>query len=221
MELKEYQPLARRTLKEMPYPLHVEHMGLGVNGELGEFCDAIKKFFVYGKGVDPATPSKALSVADGGVLDKVNLSEEGGDCFWYVVGYLPELELTTDVLKNGFDEGLQDSIHWKRGANKLITEVQAQVSKATLDLMNEERPDVTTRIACMQIIGRNLGKLYGFFGLNLSDSLDANIAKLAKRYGDKYSDVAALNRDLGAERSTLESNLQPTKLGAVGLRDAK
>ncbi len=41
---------------------------------------------------------------------------------------------------------------------------------------------------------------------DFSTAKAANIRQLAARYGDKYSDVAALNRDKGAERAALEFN---------------
>jgi hypothetical protein len=41
--------------------------------------------------------------------------------------------------------------------------------------------------------------------VDLGQAYDVNIAKLAKRYGDKYSDYAAVNRDIDAERAVLEA----------------
>jgi NTP pyrophosphatase (non-canonical NTP hydrolase) len=38
----------------------------------------------------------------------------------------------------------------------------------------------------------------------LSDAMEKNIAKLQKRFGDKFTEHAALNRDLPAERKILE-----------------
>ena len=41
--------------------------------------------------------------------------------------------------------------------------------------------------------------------VDLAEAFEVNIAKLAKRYGDKYSDYAAINRDIDAERAVLEA----------------
>lgn len=38
----------------------------------------------------------------------------------------------------------------------------------------------------------------------MEEAMEKNIAKLKARYGDKFSQHAALNRDLAAERETLE-----------------
>lgn len=40
----------------------------------------------------------------------------------------------------------------------------------------------------------------------LSDAMEKNIAKLQKRFGDTFSEHAALNRDLPAERKILEGD---------------
>lgn len=213
MKLEQYIPLARRTLKELPYAQHIDHMALGVIGELGEFADGLKKFLIYGKGVDPAGAKnedgtvKALSVKDGGVLDKINLMEEGGDAFWYIVGLLPELDLQHDVLQGAFDHGFvigRDFAGANAGGTSIIAPANAQIAMAVYNLLGFDQPVRTIAFSNMQIIGKNMGLLYGFFGLDLATSLDRNIAKLAKRYGDKFSDVAALNRDLAGERKVLE-----------------
>ncbi len=41
-------------------------------------------------------------------------------------------------------------------------------------------------------------------GVDLEDVMQRNIAKLQVRYPNKFSEAAALNRDLTAERATLE-----------------
>jgi NTP pyrophosphatase (non-canonical NTP hydrolase) len=41
-------------------------------------------------------------------------------------------------------------------------------------------------------------------GVNLEDVMEKNIAKLKARYGDKFTEQAALNRDLETERKILE-----------------
>lgn len=187
MNLIEYQPLARRTMKELPtLGEHLEHMMLGVIGELGEFFDAIKKFAVYGK-----------------PQDRVNLHEEGGDALWYIVGYLPELDVPVGVLQAGFDQGYTSGKLWNLGRASLLASVIATSAKACYDI-GETTTSANTRFAAISLLGRSMGLLYGFFDLSLEESLDRNIAKLQKRYGEKYSDLAALNRDLDGERAVLE-----------------
>ena len=42
-------------------------------------------------------------------------------------------------------------------------------------------------------------------GSSFDEAMEKNIAKLKARYGDKFSEEAAVERDLGKERSVLEA----------------
>ena len=52
--------------------------------------------------------------------------------------------------------------------------------------------------------------------VSVEQSMQANIAKLKTRYGDKFTAHAALNRDLDAERATLEGVEFPDPNSVVG-----
>lgn len=62
-----YQMQAMRTAKPMEPDDDLMHSALGLAGEAGEYCDAIKKYLVYGK-----------------PLDRDNAVEELGDLLWFV-----------------------------------------------------------------------------------------------------------------------------------------
>ncbi len=62
------------------------HAGIGLSTEAGEFLDALKKHIFYGKD-----------------LDKVNLSEEIGDLFWY-------LAIASDELGINFESVMERNI---------------------------------------------------------------------------------------------------------------
>lgn len=65
-----------------------------------------------------------------------------------------------------------------------------------LDLVNlkEEAGDVLWYLA----------RLATAAGFSFEEAMQANIAKLSKRYGEKFSEASALNRDTEAERKVLE-----------------
>ena len=86
MTLSEYLALCGSTLSDLGTPLQNEmHMALGMVTEAGEFADAYKKHFAYGK-----------------PLDVANCSEEGGDMMWYIGNWyrLTELDIHKALYTN-------------------------------------------------------------------------------------------------------------------------
>lgn len=197
----EYAPLARRTLKELPREQHFVHMALGLCGEMGEFIDAVKKHVIYGK-----------------PLDLVNLTEETGDDFWYVGNLLPELGVDPQVLQRAIDSGHIEGTkgrlsvgadQWELAKYLLQLNASVAVVSATIATKPDDFLHGSSKaVQVVEGVGGALGVLCGLFELDPSQAMDLNIAKLVKRYGEKYSDVAALNRDLGGERAVLEGNAQ-------------
>lgn len=62
----DYGPALLRVVKD-PQMMKLLHAAMGLETEVGELTDAVKKHIFYGK-----------------PLDKVNLFEEGGDIQWYL-----------------------------------------------------------------------------------------------------------------------------------------
>lgn len=193
MNLTQHAPLARRTMKELPFREHMVHMGLGIVGELGEFAGAIKKNLVYLK-----------------PLDKVNLGEEGGDTFWYISDLNPEIAVDVARMELAFATGFEAATKVEGfDAGRVVIYVMARCSNAVANLVNMQALDAGEEqaIANVTVICRAMGELYATFGLDLAASLTANIEKLKARYGEKFTEAAALNRDLGKERGVLETTL--------------
>lgn len=210
----EYAPLARRTLKELPRNQHIIHMALGLCGELGEFIDAVKKFVIYGK-----------------PLDLTNLTEEAGDEFWYIGNLLPEFDVKPEVLQRAIDEGytqgtklvVEQADPWEHA--KILLQVNlsiATVSAASACNPDKFLPGSSAAVQAIEALGVGVGLLCGIYRLDPTQAMDLNIKKLAARYGDKYSDVAALNRNLDAERSVLEGGAaNDTVAGDAVVAEAK
>lgn len=101
--------------------------------------------------------------------------------------------------------GTQENIRLLHAAIGLCTEtgeIQDQLKKAVfygkpLDKVNlaEELGDVFWYMAIMS----------DALGVSFADIMAKNIAKLKTRYGSKFTENAALNRDIPAERKILES----------------
>ncbi len=101
MNATKYQILAERTAKSMPSKVEdLVHAALGLSGEAGEFTDAVKKSYIYGK-----------------PLDVHNLIEELGDAMWYIalaasklgVGLEDIMQLNIQKLQRRYPEKYSDA----------------------------------------------------------------------------------------------------------------
>ena len=82
MKMNEYQQLAMRTAANDSKPhFDLMHAALGLSGEAGEFCDAVKKAVIYKR-----------------PLDIKNLAEEVGDVLWYCALAAYALGITLDEI---------------------------------------------------------------------------------------------------------------------------
>lgn len=193
MNFAEYAPLARRTLKELPFKEHLQHMSLGFCGEMGEMLDATKKHIIYGK-----------------PLDTVNIIEEIGDVTWYCVNLCKELAVDPAQLDTWLVEARNEKIdnEWfELDKVQQLIEINRDLALVAdglvLDYKNLSEEHGTGIVRALLI---SLHTMAETFKIDLYAALDVNIKKLAARYGDKYSDYAALNRNLAVERDVLETS---------------
>lgn len=181
MNFEQYLPLAIRTCKFLPNYEHFKHMAYGLTGEMGEFIDAVKKHEIYGK-----------------ELDVVNLHEEYGDLLWYLAGAM----YTANLKGSTFDERL--AIYTSAEGRSLLG-INADISALAQDMVNAARDPCNPYVdTVLRVLMGHIIQLSHLYEIDISRSMELNIQKLAKRYGDKYSDYAALNRDTEAERQILE-----------------
>ena len=191
--LEEYRLLAARTLPDLgSMSNNLLHMEAGIAGEfLGETVDILKKTFAYKK-----------------PLDKVHLGEELADTVWYCAGAetinkLPEMEMCFDGEVIASVENIK---------NQTITYIKesVEIRKSTIEteclgfiLANKGAVDSTNRGAVLAIIGLCMG-ICEVLNIDFWQALTNNISKLQVRYPEKFTEEAALNRDLVAERVELE-----------------
>ena len=108
---------------------------------------------------------------------------------------------------DGVDQGLFEPnirvLHAGLGmfseSGELLEAIIKQIETGTLDMVNtgEEGGD---QLWYQAILADETG-------VSIEHNMEANIAKLAKRYPDKFSEEAAVTRDLAGERAILESHL--------------
>lgn len=96
-----YQHYAMRTAKPMEPDDDLMHSALGLAGEAGEYCDAVKRYLVYAK-----------------PLDKDNAIEELGDLLWFValgcntlgVSMADVAQINIDKLRRRYPEAYSDTL---------------------------------------------------------------------------------------------------------------
>ena len=187
--LEEYRLLAARTLPDLgSLSNNLLHMEAGIAGEfLGETVDILKKTFAYKK-----------------PLDKVHLGEELADTVWYCAGVetikkLPKMEIC-------FDETAVSSIEDIKNQTIIYIKESVELRKSTIEteclgliLANKRAVEG----AILAVIGICMG-ICEVLEIDFWQALTNNISKLQVRYPEKFTEEAALNRDLAAERVELE-----------------
>jgi NTP pyrophosphatase (non-canonical NTP hydrolase) len=110
-----------------------------------------------------------------------------------------DFKTATEMAERAFKEARL--LHYVLGAGTEVAELQDAVKKhiaynKPLDVVNikEEISD------CLWYLAR-ISDLYGW---TFEEIMELNINKLKKRYGDKFTEEAAINRNIVEERKILE-----------------
>lgn len=175
LTLETYAELAPRTLTDLgSLKLNISHMSFGIVEELDELMAALVN------------------------EDTVNIVEEAGDICWYCVNGIK-------LIDNNFDFSIEhpelEKLVSYLESSALVTETKRFIA------YNKENTDVL-----LILYYNTLSVIMEMFNLKerpesvstFNETLFKNIEKLNKRYPEKYSDFNALNRNLEAERKTLE-----------------
>jgi hypothetical protein len=135
-----------------------------------------------------------LAINIDGVPDKINLLEEIGDVQWYQYN----LARLTNWEPINLKEQVLPAEDIYRAISLLVvcaSELMDHFKRGIYYLKGIEIDD----------INHLLMSICNYFNIDFEKCMDANIAKLAKRYPDLiFTPEAALNRDTNAERKELE-----------------
>jgi len=186
-DILEYQGLAARTCPTLEGEgVNERHMNLGVITEIGEAMDIFKKFLAYKK-----------------PMDLVNLGEELADMAWYIVNKCRFEEL---ILDDNFDEVLAETKELVEERMFTKSDLPAELkAEAILTLILVPYCAPTNNMFSAPIIQlAMLHHIASWFDLDFFQCLTNNIEKLKVRYPEKFTEEAAQNRDLEAERAELE-----------------
>jgi NTP pyrophosphatase (non-canonical NTP hydrolase) len=183
----EYQGLAARTCPNLPGEHENErHMNLGVITEIGEVLDIYKKNLAYNK-----------------PFDVVNLGEELADIAWYIVNKCRFHEIPLDDNFDTVKAEVKELLD-----TQMFTEQDLPVALKTEALMHpllQAYCGPTNNIFSAPIVQlAMLANIAEWYELDFFQLLTNNIDKLKVRYPEKFTEEAAQNRDLEAERAELE-----------------
>lgn len=203
MDIKLYGELASRTAKDMGTErLNLGHFAFGAFTEAGELGTMTKAHIFYGKD-----------------FDRQNAVEELGDIAWFIINTLRVLGEDYTVLMEGSVEGqtvvfavdeMQKiqaasatlptsmkegffNLSWALGGGtgRVLQMLDPFATGFSTFILDSERAMIVQQLVInFQLVSISAHILR----IPMSSVLLQNIQKLAKRYGDKYTDHAALLR---------------------------
>lgn len=137
-----------------------------------------------------------------GKMDRVNVAEEIGDCFWYMAIFIDAW---------GFDvSGFSDraSLDTKGRVGRMLRHMSVDASilmdECKRALFYGKDFNCDRLVSTFSSLYTRLMLLCRYFNHDPNSVRETNIAKLSARYPDKFNNVDAVNRDLESERKVLE-----------------
>jgi NTP pyrophosphatase (non-canonical NTP hydrolase) len=184
--MENYRELAIRTeceyteqlLERAKGKVRLTHAAFGLGGEVAELRDAIAS------------------------EERVNILEELGDFYWYLA--IIENVCDTNFI---FDDGsvIEGTV------TEMVDDLEFQICRFMDALKRAIFYGTELSNDDLLFLGDDISLSLGNLCVKFESSVDevraANINKLKARYGDKFSEDRAVNRDLQNESNTLKENL--------------
>jgi NTP pyrophosphatase (non-canonical NTP hydrolase) len=173
--------LERIVPEQIGIKLNLSHMALGLAGELGEIVNCT------------GTELKHK-------IDLTNLEEELGDQYWYLSCYCHLRNVPVphaDHLKVDIENDLCFEL--------LISSISDLVDLVKRYTAYNKEIDRAKELETVYNIYVSLFLFESIYQLDGNKIREKNINKLRVRYPQKYSDDSAINRNIEAERKSLES----------------
>lgn len=165
------------------------HGGIGLSSELAEAQEMAEK------------PS----------IDAVNLKEEMGDLYWYMGIIVDELKFNPDeIFRNNEVSALvaygsnDQKMYLQYNVNGMVKSVGVLMDFLKKGVIYGKDLNEAGIKEKLQELDYYINQALRYYGQTSQGARERNIEKLSKRYGDKFSEAAALERNLAAEREILE-----------------
>lgn len=145
-------------------------------------------------------------------IDTVNLKEEMGDLCWYMGIMVSELELNPEeVFKEKrinmpttpFLPDLRKG-HLNMHIDGMTIDIGEMVDLLKKNLMYGKPLNVEGVKGKLHSLSCEIESALNVYDMTSSEARERNIEKLRARYGEKFTEAAALERNLAAEREILE-----------------
>lgn len=152
----------------------------------------------------------ALMSEDDTELDVTNLKEEMGDLYWYMGIMVSELGVNPfTVFAHDAVELVQMSKTDRLRCLNMVIDDMTIIIGTAIDMLKKtviygkelQVPALADQLLLLDYAIANALSLYG---ISPEQARQTNIDKLKARYGDKFTEAAALERDLVKEREILE-----------------
>jgi hypothetical protein len=189
-----YAPVIGRAYAEAgtgDVGLRLAHMSLGVSNEVGELLEGM------------GTPPVVLEMIGPNV--KLNIREELGDLTWYCAGVCSVLGLSFNKVTTDEPYEIESETDFEMVIQQLIIgsgRIAEQVKRHVFYGKEAEEERVQSGVS--NVVGA-IQSIAAFFEFDLIKILQDNIAKLAARFPDKFTEVAAIDRDKTTEYDAMES----------------
>ena len=160
--------------------IHVLHAGIGICTEIDE---------LYNSG-----------------NDRVNQMEEIGDFFWYAALMCAVFGIEWDDMVSMAEphEASGNPLHWLNEP-VIITCEASQIADLIKKSIFYGKPlDKQSVLIRLAILVRSCEKMLSDCGFTVEQAMERNIAKLFKRFPEKFNDTDATVRNLSEERRALE-----------------
>jgi len=201
MQLNEYLNSSARTVRGFPEGHHLDshamdqlHAAMGMATEVGELVE-----IVY---TASRNPEEALRPDQ-----HVHIAEEIGDYLWYAALILRSFEGSFDDVRRTHPEPLEHKTDSTVPRIGLVLRL-AESTAVVIDVMKKHimygKPlnahTIWVEMTSQLVVMETLAALSGY---DIEGIAAMNDAKLRARYPDKFTQEAALNRDLQAEAEAM------------------
>lgn len=149
--------------------------------------------------------TEVLELLRAGKADAVNQVEEIGDCYWYLALLCENAGVFLDLSTIPLDEGKIEQWDLLQPVEVIADMVKRHVFYKLPLNANALKAQIWK---AHFLLSNRLANLPGKQKSDVVAAWTANIAKLRRRYPGKFTTEQAANRDLAAERDTVERQMQ-------------